>query len=258
MMNAAHDRSLPPAGAGQIRVLVVEDDPIAAEAHTAYVGRVPGFTVSGTSQTGADALRQLAHGATDLVLLDMNLPDMHGMEVCRAIRASGRRIDVIAVTSARDLALVRTAVSQGVVQYVLKPFVFAALRDRLERYAGHRAEVTRGQTVSGQAEVDRLLGTLHTSPADQLPKGMIRDTLEAVIATLQPPPGTPETPQTPAERTPAAGGPALSAGQVGELTGMSRVTARRYLEHLCDRGLAQRATRYGGTGRPEIEYRWRH
>ena len=96
-----------------IRVLVVEDDPIAAQAHAAYVTRVPGFTVVATALTGADALRHLSHESTDLVLLDLNLPDMHGMDVCRAVRAAGRRTDVIAVTSARDLAMVRGAVSQG-------------------------------------------------------------------------------------------------------------------------------------------------
>jgi response regulator of citrate/malate metabolism len=226
-----------------IRVLVVEDDPITARAHAAYVTRVPGFTVVATVMTGTDALRHLSHPGTDLVLLDLNLPDMHGMDVCRAIRAAGRRTDVIAVTSARDLAMVRTAVSQGVVQYLLKPFVFATLRERLERYAAYRQELHRDAgTVAGQHEVDRLLGGpggLRTPAEDRLPKGMSRDSLETTIARLQ--------------AAPAALSAAEAAGQVG----MSRVSARRYLEYLCDVGLATRTSRYGGTGRPEIEYSWR-
>jgi response regulator of citrate/malate metabolism len=43
---------------------------------------------------------------------------------------------------------------------------------------------------------------------------------------------------------------------VAERLGMSRVTARRYLEHLGDSGLALRRSRYAGPGRPEVEYRW--
>jgi response regulator of citrate/malate metabolism len=226
-----------------IRVLVVEDDPIAAQAHAAYVARVPGFTVVATVMTGTDALRHLSHPGTDLVLLDLNLPDMHGMDVCRALRASGRRTDVIAVTSARDLAMVRTAVNQGVVQYLLKPFVFATLRERLERYAAYRQELNRDAgTVAGQHEVDRLLGGpggLRTPAEDRLPKGMSRGSLESTMARLR----TAATPQSAAEL----------AGHVG----MSRVSARRYLEYLCDVGLATRTSRYGGTGRPEIEYSWR-
>jgi response regulator of citrate/malate metabolism len=49
----------------------------------------------------------------------------------------------------------------------------------------------------------------------------------------------------------------MSATEVAEATGSSRVTARRYLEHLADEGSVVRAPRYGGSGRPEVEYRWR-
>jgi response regulator of citrate/malate metabolism len=52
-------------------------------------------------------------------------------------------------------------------------------------------------------------------------------------------------------------GAAVSATEVAEATGSSRVTARRYLEHLADEGSVVRAPRYGGSGRPEVEYRWR-
>jgi response regulator of citrate/malate metabolism len=49
----------------------------------------------------------------------------------------------------------------------------------------------------------------------------------------------------------------LSAAEAGAIVGVSRVTARRYLEHLADEGSVVRAPRYGGSGRPEVEYRWR-
>ena len=125
-----------------LRVLVVEDEPIAAEAHTAYVGRVDGFEVVATVGTSQAALKALQDKAIDVVLLDMNLPDRHGLDVVRAMRAAGHRADVIAVTSARDLDVVRAAVSLGVVQYVLKPFVFATLRERLLAYRAYREQVT--------------------------------------------------------------------------------------------------------------------
>jgi response regulator of citrate/malate metabolism len=221
-----------------IRVLVVEDEPIAADAHTVYVGRVPGFEVAAVAGTAAAALRALERDDVDLVLLDMNLPDRHGLAVVRAMRAAGHRADVIAVTSARELAVVRAAVSQGIVQYLLKPFVFATLRDKLGRYQEYRGQLADGGALSGQHEVDRLLATLRSPDLVNLPKGMSQESLDAVSQQLR-----------------AAEEP-MSANEVAAALGASRVTARRYLEYLAEAGLASRQARYRGAGRPELEYRW--
>lgn len=221
-----------------IRVLVVEDEPVAAEAHRAYVDRTPGFVAAAVAATGAVALDALVRSAIDLVLLDMNLPDITGIELCRRIRAAGTDVDVLAVTSARELATVRAAAAQGVVGYILKPFTYTALRDRLVAYADYRGRLVGGGSATGQADVDRVLDAVRPTRAAPLPKGMGRETLDAVVAALR-----------------AAAG--LSAAETGQRIGASRITARRYLEYLADSGLADRFPRYGGTGRPELEYRWR-
>ena len=222
-----------------IGVLVVEDEPVAAEAHRTYVERVPGFVVRAVVLDGASAIRQLGDpsSAVDLVLLDMYLPDLHGLGVVRAMRTAGHRADVIAVTSARDLEVVRAAVSLGIVQYLLKPFTFSALRDRLERYAAYRQQLA-GDVASGQHEVDRAMATLRGNDSSSLPKGMSPQSLDAVVAVLRP------------------SIESLSATEVAAMLGASRVTARRYLEYLADSALVVRRSRYGGTGRPEVEYRW--
>jgi response regulator of citrate/malate metabolism len=220
-----------------IRVLVVEDEEIAAAAHASYVGRVPGFTVAGVARSGADAVRLLREGTgVDLVLLDMHLPDVHGLELLQRFRQDGHLCDVIAVTSARDLDVVRRAVSQGVVQYLLKPFTFAGLRDKLEQYAAYRAQLGEAEDEMMQDEVDALLGTLRPAGGTALPKGMSDATMRLVTERLRDAPS--------------------SATEVADATGVSRVTARRYLEHLAETGLVARHSRYGGGGRPEVEYRW--
>ncbi|WFB07314.1 response regulator [Streptomyces sp. LX-29] len=218
-----------------IRVLVVEDDPVAADAHALYVSRVPGFTVAGTVHSGSGARRHLERHPVDLLLLDLYLPDAHGLQLIRSLRAAGHTADVIAVTSARDLAMVREGVSLGVVQYVLKPFTFATLRDRLLRYAAFRA--TAGE-ASGQDEVDRALAALRAPQPAELPKGLTPATLRAVTEALR------------------AAENGISATATAEAVGISRITARRYLEHLVDTLRAERAPQYGQVGRPELVYRW--
>lgn len=223
----------------EIGVLVVEDEPVAADAHVAFVERVRGFAVRGKAPDGGSAIRLLGDPSSviDLVLLDMYLPDMFGLDVVRAMRTAGHRADVIAVTSARDLAVVRAAVSQGIVQYLLKPFTFAALRDKLERYAAYRLQIA-GDVAISQHEVDRVLATLRGSDSGSLPKGMSPESLDAVVLILRP------------------SCESLSATEVAGAVGTSRVTARRYLEYLANSALVARRSRYGSAGRPEVEYRW--
>lgn len=218
-----------------IRVLVVEDDPVAADAHQLYVGRVPGFEVAGVAHSRVEAGRVLERTDIDLILLDLYLPDGHGLQLLRSLRAAGHHADVIAVTSARDLTVVREGVSLGVVQYVLKPFAFATLRDRLSRYAEFRAAAGE---ASGQDEVDRALGALRAPQPASLPKGLSGPTLESVTRAL---------------RDAREG---LTATEAAAGLGISRITARRYLEHLVGAGQAGRSPQYGQVGRPELQYRW--
>jgi response regulator of citrate/malate metabolism len=221
-----------------IRVLVVEDEPVAAEAHRTYVDRTPGFVTAALAGTGSLALEALARSPVQLVLLDMNLPDTSGIELCRRIRTARVDVDVLAVTSARELSTVRAAAAHGVVGYLLKPFTYAALRDRLVAYADYRDRLRTAGDAVGQEDVDRALEGARPQRAAPLPKGMHRQTLDAVVAALR-----------------ASDG--LSASETATRLGTSRITGRRYLEYLADAGLVSRTPRYGGAGRPETEYRWR-
>jgi response regulator of citrate/malate metabolism len=224
-----------------VRVLVVEDEEHAARAHAEYVDRVPGFELAGVARSAGEAARHIqSDPAVDLLLLDLHLPDGHGLGLLQKLRSAGVLCDVIAVTSARDVDVVRAAVAQGVVLYLLKPFTFTMFRDKLDQYAAYRAELEATTGDVAQTEVDRMLGTLRSrSSSAPLPKGMSRESLDQVVAALRS-----------ADR-------GLSASEVAALVGASRVTARRYLEHLADSGSVDRAPRYGGGGRPEVEYRWR-
>ncbi|WP_148613252.1 response regulator [Nocardioides rubriscoriae] len=218
-----------------VRVLVVEDDPLTARAHAAYVERVDGFALAAVAHSAGEAARALdVRGSVDLVLLDMHLPDGHGLGLLQRLRASGDLVDVIAVTAARETEVVRRAMAHGVSSYLLKPFTFATFRARLEQYAEFRARLATAPDEVVQDEVDRMLGALRPA-ASQLPKGMSAETLRAVVSVVR-----------------SSDGP-RSASEVAAVLGASRVTARRYLEHLAESGMLQRGQRYG-TGRPEVEY----
>ncbi|GAA1770787.1 response regulator [Pseudarthrobacter sulfonivorans] len=232
-----------------IRVLVVEDEPVASAAHAAYVGRMAGFTLAGTAPDGQSALRLLTEFSAsgepvELVLLDMNLPDLHGLDIARRMRSAGILADIIAITAVREVAIVRSAVAIGVVQYLIKPFTYATFADKLTSYRLFREQLAApaagaGRAGASQSDVDQAFASLRAPSELPLPKGLSGSTLDSVKEYLK------------------QQGSAVSATEVMTALGMSRVTARRYLEYLADAGTATRAPRYGTPGRPENEYGWK-
>ncbi len=220
-----------------ITTLVVDDDFRVAQLHGDYVGQVDGFQLAGIAHSGAEALALVDRLRPDLVLLDFYLPDIPGLEVIRRLREENHpKVDVIAITAARDVDSLREAMRGGVVHYLIKPFRLSAFEEKLSSYASARARLARmGQAE--QADVDRVFGVLRSGGGAPLPKRLSDATLELVEATL----GR------------AASG--LSATEVADAAGLSRVTARRYLEHLCRIGRAELTMRYGGPGRPQHRYR---
>jgi len=222
-----------------IEVLVVDDDFMVARIHTGFVERTPGFTVTGVAHTGAEALAEAQRLQPDLVLLDVYLPDVSGLDLLSALREAAPEVDVLVISAAREADTVRRALRGGIVHYLMKPFSYDDLRIRLEHYqqayyagmAGERAE---------QADVDRLFGV---AGADRpLPKGFSAETLKLVEQLLRAVPDGSED---------------VSAAEAASLLGISRVSARRYLEHLNERGKVTVTLRYGEVGRPERRYAWR-
>ena len=222
-----------------IRVVVVDDDYRVAAIHAAYVERVGGFEATAQVHTARDAVAAVDRLRPDLLLLDLYLPDEHGLDlVARLRRENHPQVDVIVITAAKDADSVRSAMQHGALHYLLKPFSFPALRDKLLSYAQMRARLG-ALNMPDQRNVDRVFGALRT--ADQLTgvKGRSVHTLETV------------------ERLLSESGEELSAGEVAERTGMSRATAQRYLTHLHELGRVTVQLRYGASGRPEHGYCWR-
>lgn len=227
-----------PGDGGPVRVLIVDDDFMVAKVHAGFVAALDGFEVAGTASTGADALAQVARLAPDLVLLDVYLPDMTGLEVLRRLRADAAPVDVVVISAARDVESIRSALHGGVLHYLVKPFDRQTFQSRLREYAAARAELA-ALDEARQVDVDRVFAGARGGgrPAPVTPKGIAPETLELVRGALR-----------------LAGRDGLSATQCSEQTGLARVSARRYLEQLVAQQEADVRQRYGTAGRPERRF----
>ena len=139
-----------------IEVLVVDDDFMVARIHTGFVERTPGFTVTGVAKTGAEALEAAARLQPDLVLLDVYLPDVSGLDLLGDLRAAAPEVDVLVISAAREADTVRRALRGGIVHYLMKPFSYDDLRIRLEHY--QQAYAPMAGEHADQSDVDRVFG----------------------------------------------------------------------------------------------------
>lgn len=221
----------------RLRVLIVDDDIAVADLHERFVSAHPSCVVVGRAYSGPEALEAVAAHKPDLVLLDFYLPGLSGLDVLRDLRAAGGpQPEVIAVTAARDVDSVRRARSAGVRHYLVKPFTPADLRARLDDIVRDSRLLAgpSGWESLDQGDIDVLM-TTGTRPAPILPKGLSIETLTTVARALQQAPNS-------------------SASEIGAIAGISRVSSRRYLEHLVAGRKAARSLDYGSTGRPSTRY----
>jgi response regulator of citrate/malate metabolism len=217
-------------------VLVVDDDFMVAEIHRKFTDRVAGFRAVGVARTGAEALERAATLRPDLILLDVYLPDLTGLEVLQRLRSGGDRVGVVMITAARELDTVAGALDGGAADYLIKPFEFEQFAAKLLAFAA-REDALTGSTGVDQTLVDTLFGASSNGPpsAEPLPKGLGAETGRLVLAAVG-----------------AAG--EVSAAECAERVGISRVSARRYLEHYLNTGELTLRLQYGA-GRPERRYR---
>ncbi|NOU94174.1 response regulator [Paenibacillus sp. LMG 31456] len=225
-----------------IRVLIIEDDERIAEINRRFVEKVPGFTVVGIATDRPQAITLLEVLESDLVLLDIYFPDANGLELLQLIRQLDRQPDVIMITAAKEVDAVRAAIRGGVFDFIMKPLLFNRLQETLLRFQEYHRTLERLHTGQGQVnqdEVDLLLqGTSKKEATNPyLPKGIDKLTLDKVIQAMN-----------------NIINP-LTAEQAAGLIGVSRSTARRYLEHLVSQGKLHADLSYGDVGRPERVYR---
>jgi two-component system response regulator DctR len=234
----------------KIKVVLIEDDPMVQEVNRQFVESVEGYVVVGTAGNGIEGLTLIEELAPDLVLMDIYMPLMDGLQTIKQIRAAHHAVDVIAITAAKDASSIRQMVRGGVVDYIIKPFKFDRVKQALEKYKSFRTQLKNDDAMS-QTELDLLLrgrAAVDVEKAENggsfgweehIPKGLNIVTCKQVVDFM------------------SKCAVSLSAEEVSVGVGIARVTARRYLEFLEKSGKLQLEVRYGGVGRPINRYHYK-
>lgn len=220
-----------------IRAIIVEDDLMVASINKQYLSLIPEIRVSATFYDGSDAWAYLESNAVDLMILDVYLPGMTGLELLAKARAAKLKVDIIMVTAANDPQSLDTAMRLGALDYLVKPFSFERFKAAITKYL-YRRQALQQEGQLSQPAIDKLLGAEPAGEKAHLTKGLQDKTLSMLRELLR-----------------AQGDALLTSEELATASGLSRVTVRRYMNYLIDAGEVVSEVDYRTGGRPSMQYR---
>ena len=161
------------------RVLIVDDDPMVSDINRHYVEKNPYFSVTGIAKNGEEALHFLEENDVNLVVLDVFMPVMDGIETLKQIRNRKEKVEVIMVTAANDTATLEQTMHLGVLDYLVKPFTLDRLQVSLEKFIS-KYNLINKNTVLDQNKIDSLITNPPAVKVEEYPKGIQKKTLEKI------------------------------------------------------------------------------
>ena len=221
-----------------LSVVIAEDDPKIAEIQSRFIDKIEGFEVVGIGNSIAESEEIIDVFRPDLVLLDVFFPDGNGVDLMWKIRRSYKNIDVIFITAAKEVETLQEAIRGGAFDYVLKPMTFSRFQSTLNKFFEHRHKFEKITSLD-QTEVDQIIHPAQDNVQTdvRMPKSINALTLERVE-----------------EEVKKIDSDGVNAEVMGLQVGISRTTARRYLEFLVSKGAVKPSLVYGSVGRPERLY----
>jgi DNA-binding NarL/FixJ family response regulator len=146
-------------GDGEIRVFLLDDHEIVRDGVRALLTSTAGFTVVGEAGTAAEALARIPPTRPEVAILDVQLPDGSGVEVCREVRSAHPEIQCLMLTSFADDEALFEAIIAGAAGYLLKQVRGTDIVDAVRRVAA-------GQSLLDPTLTKRVLDRMRTPPEE--------------------------------------------------------------------------------------------
>ncbi|MBI9105339.1 MAG: response regulator [Spirochaetales bacterium] len=219
-----------------MNILIVEDDPMVGRINRQFAEKT-GLAQRIESAEAVDEAKTLLEKADfDLVLLDVYLPGEKGTSLLRWIRKKELPASVILITADRNPQTIELALNLGAADYLVKPFTYERFNEALLRVDKRIVRLQSSGSFEQEA-IDSIFGEPVLPQAEQLEKGLNRHTYDKILEAAGRRSGS------------------FTAEELSSWIGISRVTVRRYLEHMEGSGILSKKMEYGKPGRPLNYYR---
>ena len=223
-----------------IRTVIVEDDLMVAAINREFALKTPEVEIIATLHNGQDALSFLEKTPVDLLLLDVYMSGLTGLEVLDRLRREGNGVEAILITAANDVEQVESALHLGIVDYLVKPFTYERFQEAMQKFLLRRS--LRTKETYTQSDIDKLMHADQHAAGKAgagLEKGMQQQTLDLIMESLV---------------SDAHSSAYLTSEQIATETGLSKVTVRRYINYLIEQKKVASRMNYSTGGRPSLEY----
>lgn len=220
-----------------IKILIVEDDPMVAELNKRYIESIEGFKILALVTNGKDALEFCSKNHVDLIILDVYMPQLDGINFLKKLRKKEITADVILVTASKEVSTIDQALKYGAVDYLFKPFEYERLKKSLINYSERRS-LLKEKTLSKQVDIDKIFSTSTSVSDDNLQKGLHKKTLDRIRKVFR-------------DKSKF-----YTSEEIAMELSLTRVTVRRYLEYLESTGEVKLEIEYGSIGRPTHLYKY--
>jgi DNA-binding response OmpR family regulator len=134
-----------------MRILLIEDEPLLGEAVATHLKKAHAVDWLQSLEDGSEAMHTVAY---DLLLLDLNLPDGHGMDLLRSVRGSGKALPVIVITAHDQVSDRIDGLNAGADDYVVKPFDLDELAARIAAVQRRAASISAPRITLHGLEID--------------------------------------------------------------------------------------------------------
>ncbi|NLD26478.1 MAG: response regulator, partial [Acholeplasmataceae bacterium] len=196
-----------------IKAIIVEDDPMVAEINKRYLFEFQDIEVIGIFGNGKDAFNFILKDNVDLVILDITMPVLDGLEFARMMRENRINSDIIVVTAANDIEHLDEMLRYGVIDYLVKPFDRSRFNKAINKFL-KKANLFSRQSELKQEEIDTIFNFKNQTEKD-VEKGIQLATLDKIKSFII-----------------ESGKTSFYCDALAQELNLSKVTVRRYLNYL--------------------------
>lgn len=218
----------------KLRILIIEDDPMVAHIHKHYLNELKNFEIVDVISNGLAGYEYLKVNSDkiDLVILDVHMPKMSGLEMLKRLREEGNKVSVIPITAINDNRTISEFLNLGVIDYLVKPFTQERFNQAVFR-CELKYKAFANQKLS-QSDIDQMFN--HKNDMN-LPKGLQEKTLTYILEKLS-----------------DYKKELIDVEDISKITNLSKVSLRKYLDYLTDNNTIEKKIDYGTVGRPKYKY----